>query len=66
MPNMPEKTEQPDTQTAGSEEPGRRYRSIAEIRRDFFPDAPASLFELGPGRRQEITPRLSTAPGHDH
>ena len=25
----------------------RRYRSIAEIRRDLFPQAPASLFETG-------------------
>jgi len=63
---MPTKPEGPKAQTGNADETGRRYRSIAEIRRDFFPDAPASLFELGSGRpRQEVTPHLTTKPGDD-
>jgi hypothetical protein len=63
---MPKKTEEPERDAASADETGRRYRSIAEIRRDFFPDAPASLFELGPSRpRQEVMPRLTTEPKHD-
>lgn len=63
---MPKKTEDPKPQTGNADETGRRYRSIAEIRRDFFPDAPANLFELGSGRpRQEVTPHLTTEPADD-
>jgi hypothetical protein len=63
---MPRKTEDSETQAASADETGRRYRSIAEIRRDFFPDAPANLFELGPSHlRQEVTPRLTAEPGDE-
>lgn len=58
---MPRKTEDSETRPITVGETGRRYRSIAEIRRDFFPDAPASLFELGPPRaRHEVAPNLTT------
>ena len=58
---MTKRTEDARTGAQDAEGTGRRYRSIAEIRRDFFPDAPASLFELRTGRTlREVTPRLTT------
>ncbi len=60
---MKRKTEDSGTEAPVAEESGRRYRSIAEIRRDFFPDAPANLFEIRVGRpQQEITPNLTGEP----
>jgi hypothetical protein len=59
MSKMKRKTEDPGTEVVA--EGGRRYRSIAEIRRDFFPDAPVRLFEIRVGRpRQEVTPHLTS------
>lgn len=60
---MKRKTEDSGPEAPVAEESGRKYRSIAEIRRDFFPDAPASLFEIRDGRaRQEVTPQLTVEP----
>lgn len=54
------KTASPVDAQPNSDAAERRYRSTAEIRRDFFPAAPMELFETGHPRRsqEELIVRL--------
>jgi hypothetical protein len=38
----------------------RRYRSLAEIRRDLFPELPQSVFETGMGPAHQEDPGAQT------